>query len=120
MKTPLLFLVLCLYSYVSSAQTEAHQYDATVAHHYFDFSLKLVKETPGFSPPVPAIDHISIHSLDIRQGTSYTVLDITGRKWQRGVLANETTVVSIDALAPGLYFLLVDSVYPATIRFTKS
>jgi hypothetical protein len=70
--------------------------------------------------PNPAIDHIFIHSPDIRQGTAYTVFDITGRKWQRGVLANETTVVSIDALAPGLYFLLVDAVYPATIRFTKS
>lgn len=53
MKTYLL-LILLAYSSISLAQSDAADFEATVASHYFDYSLKLVKETPGFSPPVAA------------------------------------------------------------------
>jgi hypothetical protein len=53
MKTILLFSFLFTTSLLL-AQTDANTYDATVPNHYFDFSLKLVKETPGFTPPVAA------------------------------------------------------------------
>lgn len=45
----LVFLSLSVYG-----QSDANAYNADVPVHYFDFSLKLVKETPGFSPPVAA------------------------------------------------------------------
>ena len=47
-------LILLLYSYSTYSQSRALHHDATVPNHYFGFSLKLVKETPGFSPPVAA------------------------------------------------------------------
>ena len=54
MKSLLLSFFLLLSSTFLLAQTDANTYDAAVPNHYFDFSLKLVKETPGFSPPVAA------------------------------------------------------------------
>lgn len=53
MKSILLSFCL-LFSSILFAQSDANTYDASVPNHYFDFSLKLVKETPGFSPPVAA------------------------------------------------------------------
>lgn len=45
----LLFFATCFF--FSHAQN-ADQYDATVANHYFEFTLKLTKEEAGFTPPV--------------------------------------------------------------------
>ena len=52
MRTLLLSLALVI-SFGVFAQ-DAKYYDSDVADHYFDYSLKLVKETMGFSPPVAA------------------------------------------------------------------
>lgn len=54
MKTSLLFLLLLTSFQYANAQADASDHDASVPIHYFDFSLELVKETPGFSPPVVA------------------------------------------------------------------
>ena len=53
MKNSLLLLLL-FYSYVAHSQSLANHHDATVSNHCFGFSLKLVKETAGFTPPVAA------------------------------------------------------------------
>ena len=50
----LLLLSFLLISLATNAQNLARFHDSDVPNHYFDFSLKLVKETPGFSPPVAA------------------------------------------------------------------
>jgi|GEM_PF-247830 len=47
-------LLLLLYNYSTYAQSRAFHHDATVPNHYFGYSLKLIKETPGFTPPVAA------------------------------------------------------------------
>ncbi len=41
-------LVVCISSYSQSSE----DYSAEVLHAYFDFQLELIKETPGFTPPV--------------------------------------------------------------------
>lgn len=51
MKSMLLFCLMLFSNYVSGQQ-DANTYSSEVANRYFEFSLKLVKETPGFSPPV--------------------------------------------------------------------
>ena len=53
MRTSLLLMWLFAIS-LSRAQDVASNYDALVPNHYFEFSLKLVKETAGFTPPVAA------------------------------------------------------------------
>ncbi len=53
MKKLIPFLLLFI-NFSLQAQSDANTYDASIANHYFEFSLKLVKETPGFTPPVAA------------------------------------------------------------------
>lgn len=47
----MLLLSFTLFSLYASGQ-DANTYSSEVANRYFEFSLKLVKETPGFTPPV--------------------------------------------------------------------
>ena len=51
MKSTLLFLLVVFASGVATAQT-AYDENANVPHKYYELSLKLIKETPGFTPPV--------------------------------------------------------------------
>jgi PAP2 superfamily/Secretion system C-terminal sorting domain len=51
MKTSLLFLSILIGISVANAQT-AFDENANVPHKYYELSLKLIKETPGFTPPV--------------------------------------------------------------------
>ena len=52
MRSFILFLFLCFYLPVFAQ--DAKFYDSDVPDAYFDYSLKLVRQTPGFSPPVAA------------------------------------------------------------------
>jgi hypothetical protein len=54
MKKILLFSVLLCSGIFLQAQSNAKNFNSDIPNHYFGFSLKLVKETPGFSPPVAA------------------------------------------------------------------
>lgn len=51
---PYLLFIFCAFSSFVSAQADVRSYDSEVPVRYFDYSLKLVKQTPGFSPPVAA------------------------------------------------------------------
>ncbi|MDQ3015691.1 MAG: phosphatase PAP2 family protein [Bacteroidota bacterium] len=53
MKQILLFTFLLCATFAFSQQNP-QSYDSKIPQHYFDYSLKLVKETAGFSPPVAA------------------------------------------------------------------
>ncbi len=47
-----LLLIICTASFSLAQAQDASTYDATVPNHYFGFGAKLIKETPGFTPPV--------------------------------------------------------------------
>jgi hypothetical protein len=52
MKKLLLFLAVMALILNRAASQTAYDANANVAHAYFEFSLKLIKETNGFTPPV--------------------------------------------------------------------
>ena len=112
MKTCLLFFSL-LITTTFHAQ-DANTYGSDVPNHYFDFSLKLVTETPGFTPPVAArafgfmglalyegvVPGIPSHVST--QGVMYELTDVTlpdpGVEYHWPTVANNALGIITDSL----------------------
>ena len=113
MKTLLLTSFL-FFSFILTAQETADQYDSSVPNHYFDFSLKLVKETPGFTPPVVsrAFGFMGltlyeavvpgINNYSSTKGLIYELTDVTetdkGAVYHWPTVANNAMATIIDSL----------------------
>src|SRR5688572_21356547 len=108
-------LVFCLLTTtILSAQTDANTYDASVPNHYFDFSLKLVKETAGFTPPVAAraFGYIGLTLYEAVEpgiathtsmdGVLYGLSDVTdpvsGTEYHWPTVANNALALVLDTL----------------------
>lgn len=122
MKSTLLFISLFLSSLLT-AQSDANAYDATVPRHYFDFSLKLVKETPGFTPPVAA-RAFGYMGLSLYESV---VPGIPGYKSMDGILYELAGVTLPDAgaeyhwptVANNALALMLDSLFRTAIPANK-
>jgi hypothetical protein len=57
--------------------------------------------------PNPAQTIVNLHNLDSNRKTTYSLLDISGRLQQSGVL--EQHQIEVNQLTPGLYFLMLDN-----------
>jgi len=113
MKTLLLVSFLFLSTFLA-AQSYAKTYDSSVPNHYYNFSLKLVKETPGFSPPVVArafgfmgltlyeavVQGIPTHIST--QGIMYELMNVTlpdpGADYHWPTVANNALATILDSL----------------------
>ncbi len=129
MKSILLVSLLFLCSFLT-AQSDANTYDSSVPNHYYDFSLKLVKETPGFTPPVVARAYgfiglalyeavapgIPTHTST--QGIMYELTDVTlpdqGAEYHWPTVANNAMATILDSLFRTMTQVNKDSL--ATIR----
>lgn len=113
MKTLLLFTIL-LISATLFAQTDAKDFDSSVPNHYFDFSLKLVKETAGFTPPVAsrAFGYMGLALYESvvpgipgyisTEGTMYELTNVTsaspGAEYHWPTVANNAMAFIVDSL----------------------
>lgn len=113
MKTILLSFFLFSTTFLP-AQTDANTYDASVPNHYFDYSLKLVKETAGYSPPVAArafgymgltlyeavVPGIATHnSMDgVLHGLNGVTDPVPGNEYHWPTVANNALALVLDTL----------------------
>jgi len=113
MKSLLLVSFLFLSTFLA-AQSDANAYGNRVPNHYYDFSLKLVMETPGFTPPVVArafgfmgltlyeaiVPGIPTHTST--QVIMYELKDVTlpdqGAEYHWPIVANNALATILDSL----------------------
>ncbi|MBA3705861.1 MAG: right-handed parallel beta-helix repeat-containing protein [Bacteroidetes bacterium] len=63
--------------------------------------------------PNPSINFVTIYSGKENLGSSFFICDILGKKLMNGKLITETSIVNLENLAPGIYFLqLEEGLYP--------
>ncbi len=122
MKPYLLFIFSAFSSFVF-AQSDVRTYDSQVPVKYFDYSLKLVKQTPGFSPPVAARAFgymgLSIYESMVSGMPTYTTT--------KNVVFGFDEVTSIDSaaiyhwptVANNALATIVDSLFRTTSQVNK-
>jgi len=69
--------------------------------------------------PNPASDQLSIQADARAVGTRFYVLDAAGKQVQAGILASETTVLSLSGLAAGIFYLQVGEADKTTYTLLK-
>ena len=70
--------------------------------------------------PNPAQDKITIKVTDDSLGLKYLVSDLVGRQFLNGTITDRETVVGIDQLATGVYFVQVGQNKNRTIKIVKN
>jgi fibronectin type 3 domain-containing protein len=68
--------------------------------------------------PNPAHDFITVHSAMSLAGSTYLIVDETGKQVLMGQFTGETTTINISSLTPGIYFLQAEK-QKSRIRMIK-
>ena len=55
--------------------------------------------------PNPASNRLHITGYNIQKSASYSIFNLTGRAMMQGQLVGETTVINVEALPAGVYFI---------------
>lgn len=110
-----------------------YTYDGAMVRGNSAYRLKVIEENGGFtySPvrffrsakmnaevhvsPNPSVDYLRVEGLEA--GVQWQITDCYGRALQAGIATDETTMIRVDALASGMYFLQSTGSNP--IRFVK-
>jgi len=66
--------------------------------------------------PNPTTAQLRITNYQLRDAVDYSIYSITGQKIIQGKLQDETTVVNVETLAKGMYYLRVAE---KTVKFIK-
>lgn len=69
--------------------------------------------------PNPATEFVTINTLPNLVGQTYRITSISGTQIAEGKLTDEVTVVDINALQAGLYFMIIGNRERETIKFVK-
>jgi len=69
--------------------------------------------------PNPAIDQLSVEVEEALLGTSYSILDYTGRSISNGEITGTRMVLDVGTFAKGVYLLRLDGDVPRRLRFIK-
>lgn len=69
--------------------------------------------------PNPATDAVTIYTKPNLIGETYRITDISGTQLATGLLTDETTVVDVNGLQAGFYFMILGDRERETIKFVK-
>jgi len=69
--------------------------------------------------PNPAAEQISVHINKKYSGLTYRLSDALGRNVQSGEFQDELTVLDLETLPPGMYFLRVNDSKNTTLKFIR-
>lgn len=69
--------------------------------------------------PNPATDQVTINTQPNLIGETYRITNISGAELATGVLTSETTIVDINGLQAGFYFMILGDRGRETIKFVK-
>ena len=110
--------------FVSGIQAQlTSTYSAQVANHYFGFSLKLIRETPGFTPPVASralgfsgltLYEAMVPGMPSRLSTEGTLLGLTSVTH-----ASPTAIFHWPTVANNALALILDSLFANAITLNK-
>jgi hypothetical protein len=68
--------------------------------------------------PNPAREQLQITNYELRNGTEdYTIYNFVGQKILQGKLQNETSIINVESLANGIYYLRIAE---KTVKFVKN
>ncbi len=122
MKPYLLFLLCSFYSLVWG-QDDVRTYDSQVPIRYFDYSLKLVKQTSGFSPPVAARAFgymgMTIYESMVSGMPNYTTTKDRMLGFHDLTLIDSTATYHWPTVANNAMAAIVDSLFRTTSQVNK-
>ena len=58
--------------------------------------------------PNPTTNQLRITNYELRDGMGYSIYSVMGQKVLHGKLQDETTIINVESLAKGMYFLKID------------
>ena len=69
--------------------------------------------------PNPVISTTTIHAIASQPGVDFTITDGKGRKVLTGKLNNNSTIIDVSQLAPGIYFINIGGHDRKTLKMVK-
>lgn len=94
--------------------------DSRITFTYITLAIKdHVFEKSFAIYPNPALDKITIKANDNSLGSKYSVSDQMGRQFLNGTITDRETVINIDQLATGVYFIQMGQNKNQTIKMVK-
>lgn len=118
-------------TFASAIPTNASDFilyrDKTIFTYFLgiDCGITIVGITKATHPsiinfyPNPTTDLVTIKTLPNLTGESYRITSITGTQITEGKLTDEVTVIDVNALQAGIYFMILGDRERETIKFVK-
>ncbi|MGM0478937.1 MAG: T9SS type A sorting domain-containing protein [Bacteroidota bacterium] len=107
--------------YCTIKQTGANVYKASVNYYLDNNSLQVSTIDQSFIPlifPNPAQNSVTLAASAEMTGSSYEIYDMKGAQVHTGSVSNQETVIDIQMLDRGTYFIHINGTTP--IKFVKN